>query len=171
MPYVQWYESIHSQRVVHSNPFPSFEHQRHTQRRQPLLRPGVALGLVHVVRNGHELGDVQIVSERLALVGCPFRGAGLVAVSFFFTLLAPVVLVLVVVVVLVVAAVVVTHLPRILQRHDMVNVHIASLRPSLAVVLGEPRATLDLAAGARFDVRAVAHEHLVAGVASAVTLD
>lgn len=71
----------------------------------------------------------------------------------------------------VVAAAVVTHLPRILQRHDMVNIHVASLRPSLAVVLGEPRATLDLAAGARFDVRAVAHEHLVAGVASAVTFD
>lgn len=49
----------------------------------------------------------------------------------------------------------------------MVNVHIAALRPSLAIVLGVPRATVDRAAGARFDVRAVAHEHLVAGVAAA----
>ena len=65
----------------------------------------------------------------------------------------------------------VTHLPSILQRHHMVNIHIAGLSPGLALVLREPRATFDTAAGARFDASAVADKDLVAGVASAEQLD
>lgn len=53
----------------------------------------------------------------------------------------------------------------------MVNIHIAGLSPGLAVVLGQPRATVDTAAGARLDASAVADKHLVAGVASAGQLD
>jgi hypothetical protein len=50
---------------------------KHTQRRNPLLRPRVALLLVDIVRHGDELRVVKVVGEGFALVGCPFGGAGL----------------------------------------------------------------------------------------------
>lgn len=40
--------------------------------------------LVHIVRDSQELGNVQVVGKCLALLGGPFRGTGLVAVSFLF---------------------------------------------------------------------------------------
>jgi hypothetical protein len=54
---------------------------KHTQRRNPLLWPGVAFLLVDIVCHCDELRVVEVVGEGFALVGCPFGGAGLYVTS------------------------------------------------------------------------------------------
>jgi hypothetical protein len=64
----------------------------------------------------------------------------------------------------------VTDSPGVGERNDMVDVHVAGLRPGGSVVGRVPRSAGGLAAGILDDVGAVAGEHNLTGVAGAELL-
>lgn len=69
LAYVQWYEAI-NQSAIHSNDMHNLQCLL-TDRRNPLVRGLIALGLIHVISDSNKLGNAQIVCELLAFGACP----------------------------------------------------------------------------------------------------